>query len=93
MDNKYYNIYLHRGTKEQFEELNHIYKKHVVIVEISEEDDNKPKEELLGIMCKFKIGDGIHRYKDLPYQEGLIPVAFKINGIVDENMEEKMEEK
>ena len=72
------NIFLFRGPKESLEENNRIYEKYVLIAELPDDAKDNPKEELFGVMCKYKIGDSVHRYKDLPYQDGLIPVAFKL---------------
>ena len=78
MEFKPSNIFLFRGTKERLETTNRIYEKYVVIVELSEEAKDYDKEQLFGLKCKYKIGDGEHKYKDLPYEDGLIPVAFKL---------------
>ena len=70
------NVALHRGSKAKLEELNKIYAEFEVIVELEPEDEGKSRDELLGVMRRYKIGDGIHTYKELDYQEGRIPVAF-----------------
>ena len=70
------NIALHRGSKAKLEELNKIYEKFELVVEMEPEDEGKSRDELLGVMRRYKIGDGIHTYKELDYQEGRIPVAF-----------------
>ena len=69
-------ITLYRGSKSILEKHNHIYKHYQVIVEIPDELHDKSREELLGVLCKYKMGDGIHHYNDLPYL-GEIPASFK----------------
>ena len=70
-------ISLYRGSKQVLEKHNKIFDKYVLIVELDEEDVGKSRGELLGKYGKYKMGDGIHRYTELPYGEGRIPVAFK----------------
>ena len=50
--------------------------KYELIAEIPEEYIDKPKEALFGVLCRYKMGNGIDLYKDLPYEKNLIPVAF-----------------
>jgi hypothetical protein len=73
-----FHIYLFRGTKTMLEQKDLVYDKNILIVEL---EDNKskekiPKKDLYNLRRPYKIGDGIHKYSELPYESGLIPVAF-----------------
>ena len=81
-------VALFRGSKEVLEEKNKIYDKYVLIVEKEEEDIGKSNEELLGELRRYKIGDGVSHYNDLPYGKGLIPIVFKLPNINYMNEEE-----
>jgi len=71
-------VYLHRGRKSTLESSNEVIDKYHIIVEFPDDFtyDYENKKELLGKKFKYKIGDGKTPYKDLPYEEGEIPVAF-----------------
>lgn len=81
-------IALHRGSKEVLENNNRILEKYEIVVEKEPEDEGKSKEEFLGVKRKYKIGDGIHTYKELDYEEDKIPVAFSVNYTELESEEE-----
>jgi hypothetical protein len=71
-------IYLYRGRKSTFESKNKVMGKYQIAVEFPDDftyDFDNPKE-LLGKKFKYKMGDGKTPYKDLPYEDGEIPVAF-----------------
>lgn len=70
-------VLFYRGTKESLE--NKILKKYEIAVEKEPEDEGKSRKELLGVKRKYKIGDGIHTYKELEYEKGEIPIAFYAN--------------
>lgn len=71
-----YRVSLRRGTKKELENIDMIFSKNLLICEIPEELSSKSFKELVGIKVKYKISDGKSLYKDLPYEDGLIPVAF-----------------
>lgn len=60
-----------RGLKSEFESNTGIIKKNVIILEIPDDKYSSVKEfdsKLHdGERFKFKIGDGVHTYKDLEY--------------------------
>ena len=70
---------LHRGSKETLENLDRVLDKYEIIVEVEPEDKEKSVEELLGEKRRYKIGDGIHTYKELEYEKERIPVVFYMN--------------
>ena len=68
-----------RGTKEALDNDNRILEKYEIVVEKEPEDEGKSGEELLGLKRRYKIGDGIHTYKELEYEKDKIPIAFYAN--------------
>ena len=70
---------LHRGSKDILENLDRILDEYEIIVEMEPEDKGKSVEELLGEKRRYKIGDGIHTYKELEYEKEKIPVVFYMN--------------
>ena len=71
-------IFLCRGTKSILEKKNKIIEKYKIVVELPDDFKYDSAEELFGKKFKYKIGDGVTPYKDLPYEDGTIPVAFRI---------------
>ena len=71
-------IFLYRGTKSILEKKNEIIGKYKIVVELPDDFKYNSVKELFGKKFKYKIGDGKTPYKDLPYEEGTIPVAFVI---------------
>ena len=69
-------IGLHRGTKESLEISDRVLDNYEIIVEKEPEDEGKSLKELLGEKRRYKIGDGIHTYKELEYEKERIPIAF-----------------
>ena len=69
-------VFLYRGSKSVLENKNIILKKYQLIVELPDDFKHDGLRELFGKKFKYKIGDGVTPYKDLPYEEGTIPVAF-----------------
>ena len=69
-------IGLHRGSKETLEISDRVLDEYEIIVEKEPEDKEKSAEELLGEKRRYKIGDGIHTYKELEYEKERIPIAF-----------------
>lgn len=76
-------VALHRGTKESLENKDRVLVKYEIVVEKEPEDEGKSREELLGEKRRYKIGDGIHTYKELEYEKERIPIAFYARGIFD----------
>ena len=73
-----FRVLLRRGVKEQLESENEIYAKYRIIAELPDEFSHLSSEELMGKKVKYKIGDGKTPYKDLPYEDGEIPVGFYV---------------
>ena len=69
-------IALRRGMKDVLESSDRVLDKYEIIVEKEPEDEGKSIEELLGEKRRYKIGDGIHTYKELEYEKEKIPVVF-----------------
>jgi hypothetical protein len=69
-------IFLCRGSKSVLENKNIIIRKYEIVVELPDDFKYDSRVELFGKKFKYKIGDGVTPYKDLPYEEGTIPVAF-----------------
>ncbi len=69
-------IILYRGSKSVLENKNIIIRKYKIVVELPDDFKYDGLRELFGKKFKYKIGDGVTPYKDLPYEEGTIPVAF-----------------
>lgn len=70
---------LYRGKKSTLEEKDIIYPDQCLIVEMEEDDPyGLTGKELIKLKLrrKYKVADGIHKYSELPYGEGTIPVAF-----------------
>ena len=71
-------VALRRGSKEVLESNTEILRKYQIIVELPEQLVGVDREDLMGKKCKYKIGDGEHTYKELPYEDQTIPVAFYV---------------
>jgi hypothetical protein len=69
-------VALHRGSKDVLEKSDRVLDKYEIVVEKEPEDEEKSAEELLGEKRRYKIGDGIHTYKELEYEKERIPIAF-----------------
>lgn len=69
-------VALRRGMKDVLENSDRVLDKYEIIVEKEPEDKEKSAEELLGEKRRYKIGDGIHTYKELEYEKERIPIAF-----------------
>ena len=69
-------VALRRGMKDILENSDRVLDKYEIIVEKEPEDKEKSAEELLGEKRRYKIGDGIHTYKELEYEKERIPIAF-----------------
>lgn len=69
-------VLLYRGTKAILEKKNAVYMKYKIIVELPNDFQYENKDDLLGMKFPYKIGDGEHKYRDLPYEPEMIPVAF-----------------
>lgn len=93
-------VSLFRGHKDTLEKLDRVFEKYVIVVETPDDYVPGNKDQLLGLKCKYKICDGKHTYKELPYEPEKIPAAFKIPSfssymrkIIDEkSIENEMEE-
>lgn len=75
-------VLFRRSTDEDFSKKNKILKKNEVVCILSEEqlkidDIDKLKE----VRAKYKIGDGKHHYKSLPFEDGMIPVVIEITNV------------
>ena len=70
-------VFLHRAKKSTIENKNIVVEKNRVIVELPDDFEYENIYELIGKKFKYKIGDGVTKYNDLPY-EGEIPVAFYV---------------
>ena len=75
-------VSLPRYPKEVLEKADLVYSKGEIIVELDHEtyeiSEREDYKNLLGKKCKYKLGDGIHKYTELPYEEEMIPVSFYI---------------
>lgn len=70
-------VYLYRAKKSTLENKNVVLEKYRLIVELPDDFKYENINELIGKKFKYKIGDGVTKYNDLPY-EGEIPVAFYV---------------
>lgn len=75
-------IALRIGTKDVLENSDRVLDKYEIIVEKELEDEKKSTIELLGEKRRYKIGDGIHTYKELEYEKERIPVVFYMRYIL-----------
>ena len=72
-------ILFRRSTDADFSKKNRILKKNEIVCILTEDQVNiTDVDELKDIRCKFKVGDGKHHYRDLPLEEGTIPVVIEI---------------
>ena len=71
-------IILRRGTESVLEELDRVLEKGEIVCTLPDELKRADTDRLMGIKCKYKIGDGEHLWRDLKYEEGKIPVAFRV---------------
>lgn len=71
---------MYRGRKSTLLELDKVYDEHMLICEFEDDFfyDFHNRSQLYGKKCKYKLGDGVHKYSELPYEDGMIPVAFKV---------------
>ena len=71
-------IELRRGRTSTLNNLKRVLEKDELLCELPDDFTYEDTSELFGVKVKYKIGNGVDLYKDLPYEEGLIPVAFKV---------------
>lgn len=69
-----------RMHKSILEKINMVFPDQCLIVELNDDDDFNgfSAEELIKLKLRrrYKVCDGIRPYTELPYEEGMIPIAF-----------------
>lgn len=72
-------VVLRRGTDTAFLKRNKIIKKNELVCILDDDKDIDNYEKLEDKKVKYKIGDGKHRYSELPIQPGIIPVILELD--------------
>ena len=71
-------IKFHRGTEAKLSEMIKIPYDNEIICTIPDYADEESRKDigfLKSPIFRYKIGDGIHKWSELEYQEGTIPIA------------------
>ncbi len=79
LDRVTYRLLLRRGRESTLAKLNIFLERNEICCTIPDDATDEQrcdKEYLRQNIFKYKIGDGIHRWNDLEYQEGTHPVAM-----------------
>ena len=72
-------VIFRRSTDADFIKKNKILKKNEVVCILTEEQIKVTDiEKMKDFRVRYKIGDGKHHYRDLPFEEGTIPVVIEI---------------
>ena len=74
-----------RDTDKNFKKFDPVLHRNEMVCVLSEEQNeifkNATKfnsEEIYGIRVPYKLGDGIHKYSELPFEEAKIPVVIEM---------------
>lgn len=74
-----------RDTDENYKRFDRVLHKNEMVCVISEEQkemlkgDNKyTSNDVYNIRAAYKLGDGVHKYSELPFEDGKIPVVINM---------------
>jgi len=72
-------VIFQKGSERKLALMNHIYYENEIVCTLPADYDPLKLKDLNYIkqpIFKYKIGDGIHHWVDLPYQDGTIPIGI-----------------
>lgn len=80
-----FGVKFRRGSETILAKKDFVLKKNEIVITLPEEHPLCDEENLSYYeqkIFKYKIGDGIHRWSELDYEPGLLPVVLYLTGLL-----------